>query len=83
MIDDDETALATLRQLPSDDVSGRRAQSLRERCHVELRQRSATLPAESRISVAWRRHVGPALIGAWSAIYLIQTLRTAAALYGF
>jgi hypothetical protein len=31
----------------------------------------------------WQRMVGPALIGAWSAIYLIETLRTAAALYGF
>jgi hypothetical protein len=31
----------------------------------------------------WRQVVGPALIGAWSAIYLFQTLRTAAALYGF
>ena len=83
MIDDDEIVLAAMRLLPSDDVSAGRARSLRERCHGELPKRSPSLPAESRASVAWRRHVGPALIGAWSAIYLIQTLRTAAALYGF
>jgi hypothetical protein len=81
MIDDDEIALAMMRLLPPQDVTGGRAQRLRERCHRELHGRT-TAAAEARAALVWRRTVGPALIGAWSAIYLIETIRTAAALYG-
>jgi hypothetical protein len=57
------------------DVSVSRARRLRGRCHDELRRRtaeSAPLPL-----------VVPALLGAWSVIYLIGMLRAAAAAYGF
>jgi hypothetical protein len=80
MRDDDEMVDAVLR-LQSADVSAARAERLRARCHRELRKRTAPEPAPA--ARVWRQLVGPALIGAWSAIYLIQTLRTAAALYGF
>lgn len=76
MMDNDDIAFARLRLLPPEDVSVSRARRLRERCHDELRRRTAAEPAP-------RSLVGPALIGAWSAIYLIATLRAAAAIYGF
>lgn len=82
MMDDDEIATAVLRLLPPRDVSSARAQQLRERCQRELRMRTAP-KQEPGAALVWRRMVGPALIGAWSAIYLIETFRTAAALYGF
>ena len=74
MMDDDD--IAWLRSLPPADVSVSRARRLRGRCHDELRRRTA---AES----APRPLVVPALLGAWSVIYLIGMLRAAAAVYGF
>lgn len=76
MIEDDDFACAGLRLLPPEDVSVSRARRLRGRCHDELRRRTAAEPAS-------RPTVVPALICAWSAIYLIGMLRAAAALYGF
>ena len=81
MMDDDDLASAGLHLLPPEDVSAARAQRLRERCHRELRKRTAPEPAPPSAGV-WRRMIGPALIGAWGAIHLIVTFRTAAALYG-
>ena len=81
-MEDDEIAMAVLRLMPPADVSARRAQLLRTRCHRELRDRASRESAQ-RAPQVWRQVVGPALIGAWSAIYLIETLRAAAALYGF
>jgi len=75
-MDDDDIAGAALRLLPPGDVSVSRAGRLRGRCHDELRRRTASEPAPRPLVV-------PALIGAWSAIYLIGMLRAAAALYGF
>jgi hypothetical protein len=80
MMDDDDLASAGLRLLAPEDVSAARAQRLRERCHRELRKRTAPEPADR--STVWPRIVGPALIGTWGAIYLIVTFRSAAALYG-
>ena len=82
MMEDDDAAVAVLRLLPPQDVSAARAQRLRERCHRELRERTAPA-SETRAAQLWRRVVGPALIGALSAIYLIETFRNAAVLYGF
>jgi hypothetical protein len=82
VIEEDDFAMAALRLLPPHDVSAPRARRLRERCHRELRERTATT-SEAPAAQLWRRVVGPALIGALSAIYLIETFRTAAALYGF
>jgi len=77
MMDDDDIASAGLRLLPPEDVSVSRARRLRGRCHDELRRSTAAEPAPRRPLV------GPALIGAWSALYLAATLRAAAAIYGF
>jgi hypothetical protein len=76
MMDDDDAAFARLRVLPLEDVSVSRVRRLRELCHAELRRRTAAEPPPRPV-------IGPALIGAWSAIYLIGMLRSAAALYGF
>jgi hypothetical protein len=81
MMDDDDLASAGLHLRPPEDVSAARAQRLRERCHRELRRRTAPEPAR-RSPLVWRRMIGPALIGAWGVIYLIETFRSAAALYG-
>ena len=81
MIEDDEMAVAVLRLVPPQDVSAARAQRLRERCHAGLRATTASSPGSH--GMVWRRMIGPALLGAWSAIYLIETFRAAAALYGF
>lgn len=76
MMDDDDIACAGLRLLPPDDVSVSRARRLRGRCHDELGRRIAAEPAPGPLVV-------PALLGAWSVIYLIGMLRAAAAVYGF
>ena len=76
MMDDDDTAFAKLRLLPQDHVSASREHRLRGMCHAELRRRTAPGPTPRPV-------VGPALIGVWSAIYLLGMLRSAAALYGF
>jgi hypothetical protein len=76
MMDNDDIAFARLRLLSPEDVSVSRVRRLRGQCHAELRRRTAAGPPP-------RPLVGPALIGIWSAIYLIGMLRTAAALYGF
>ena len=82
MTDDEEIAVAMLRLPQPVDVSRARAQRLRERCHHELRKRTAPQPVGEGGQV-WRRTIGPALIGAWSAVYLFETLRAAATVYGF
>jgi hypothetical protein len=76
MMNDDDIAFARLRLLPPQDVSVSRERRLRGQCHDELRRRTRAEPPARPLVV-------PALIGAWSAIYLIGVLRTAAALYGF
>jgi hypothetical protein len=76
MMDDDDIAFRELRLLPSEDVSVSRARRLRGLCHAELRRRTGAEPPPRPLVV-------PALLGAWSAVYLIGVLRTAAALYGF
>ena len=76
MMDEDDIACALLRQLPPEDVSVSRARRLRGRCHDELHSRTAAEPAPRPLVV-------PALLGAWSVIYLIGMLHAAAAVYGF
>ena len=81
MSEDETVAFAVLRLLPQADVSPGRAERLRAACHRELR--NAAGEPSTRTAHAWQRLVGPALIGAWGAAYLIETLRVAAAVYGF
>ena len=78
----DDPALAALRELRQRDVSPARARRLRARCHQELRARGAEhKPAadSARLSPSAVR----LLAAAWCVVYLWETLRRAAAAYGF
>ena len=80
MSENETTGFAVLRVLPHADVSRGRAERLRAACHRELRKAAQPAPRTAQV---WERLVGPALIGAWGAAYLIETLRIAARVYGF
>jgi hypothetical protein len=78
-----DAVLATLlRELRTYDVSSARAQRLRTRCHsgLTMQHSSSHLP-RSREAGAWR--AGRVIAGAWCVVYLFETLRRAAAVYGF
>jgi hypothetical protein len=72
----DDPVLATLRVLGDGDVSTARAERLRTRCHAALAAERRRVEVEVRGSV-WRRRVFPAVAGAWSAVYVFETLRRA------
>ena len=74
------TALRDLRTL---DVSPLRAQRLRAQCHRRFNRRETDrkLPIAPTPG-AWIRVTG-ALAGAWSVVYLLETIRLAAAVFGF
>ena len=77
-----DAVLATLRELRTYDVIPARAQRLRTRCHSGLmRQDSSRHLPRSREAGVWR--AGRVLAGAWCVLYLFETLRRAAAVYGF
>jgi hypothetical protein len=80
----DDAVLATLSALRRRDVSRSRAERLRRHCHTALRVAKTPPFASGVISrgSAWRRMVGPAVAGAWCAIYVFETIRRAAAFYG-
>ena len=79
----EDPVLATLRELRIYDVRPGRAQRLRTRCHSGL-----TMQDSSRHSLrcseagVWRRAVR-VLAGAWCVLYVVETIRRAAAVYGF
>ena len=77
-----DAVLAALRELRTYDVSAVRAQRLRTRCHRGLTMPDSYryLPRSSEAGV-WR--AGRVLAGAWCVLYLFETLRRAAAVYGF
>ena len=77
-----DAVLATLRELRPYDVSPARAQRLRTRCHsgLTMQDSSSHLTPSSGAGV-WR--AGRVLAGAWCVVYLFETLRRAAAAYGF
>ena len=77
-----DAVFARLRELRPYDVSSARAQRLRSRCHSGLTmQDSSTQVPRSTEAGVWR--AGRVLAGAWCALYLFETLRRAAAVYGF
>lgn len=85
MIADDarrDPVLAAVSGLPPHDVDDIRAHRLRARCRAALRAQHATAPARTS-GTLWRRTVGPALVATWCALYLLETVRRAAAIYGF
>jgi hypothetical protein len=80
----DDDVLAGVAGLKSFDVSARRTERLRDRCHARLRgqpwqEAAADVPSGS----LFRRVIGPALGGAWCLAYLVEVIRRAAAVYGF
>jgi len=78
----EDPVLDALRELRTYDVSPARVERLRSRCHRGLRQHASRhLPQSDEASV-WPR-AARVLAGAWSAVYVFETLRRAAAVYGF
>ena len=80
----DDAVLASLSALGTCDVGRPRAERLRRHCHDALRVAKTPPLAGGAIpeGSAWRRMVGPAIAGAWCAIYLFETIRRAATFYG-
>jgi hypothetical protein len=77
----DDPILQTLRELPSFDVRAGRARRLRERCQRSLAGRTAIArarPDDQRTRLTLR-----VLAGVWCGVYLFETIRRAAAVYGF
>lgn len=68
--------------LRTHDVSPRRAERLRRRCHAGLQASPPkTVPVATKNRAIFRRIVGPALAGAWCLAYLVEIVRRAAAVY--
>jgi hypothetical protein len=79
----EDPVLAALRELRPCDVSAARARRLRSRCHRGLeRQHAVKRAPRSGSADVWRRSVR-VFAGAWCVIYLLETIRRAAAVYGF
>ena len=73
--DQNDPVAAAVASLRTYDVSERRAERLRRRCHARLQVQPG--------NDAFRRVIGPALGGAWCLAYLVEIIRRAAAIYGF
>jgi hypothetical protein len=77
----DDPILRTLRELRRVDVSAGRARRLRDRCQRSLAGPTAIEPA--RRNDEWTRLTLRVLAGVWCGVYLFETIRRAAAVYGF
>jgi len=78
-----DRSLAAVAGLRTYDVSQRRTQRLRSRCHALLQaQARRNTPSAIVNGVSFRRIIGPALAGAWCLAYLVEIIRRAAAVYG-
>jgi len=81
---DEESVLTSLASLRSCDVSQRRAGQLRRRCHAMLQADSSLQRVPWMVNGALlRRHIVPALGGAWCLAYLVEIIRCTAAIYGY
>jgi hypothetical protein len=79
---DDDRILAALGQLQTRDVGTRRAHRLQARCRAaDAAQRRAADAAAGVDSGRWTLIAGPALLAAWCAIYVIEIVRLAGAIY--
>ena len=75
--------IAALRELRTQDVSPVRAQRLRAQCHRALNRLETERKRPSTPTPGiWIRVTG-ALAGAWSLVYFLETIRLAAAVFGF
>ena len=76
----DDPIRAAFSVLEVEDVSPARAASLRRRCHAVLSLgTAATEPPPQRFG--WRHWLPPAAAAAWSAVYVLETIRRALAFY--
>ena len=71
-----------LRELRLHDVSPSRARRLRARCHDVLKARTSSGHVSDRTADVWPRAIR-ILAGAWCVLYVFETIRFAAAFYGF
>jgi hypothetical protein len=74
-----DPVLAAMGELRTYDVSPALADRLRTRCHRELASRDASNRAAAGV---WTR-VAATLACAWSVVYLFETIRRAAVVFGF
>jgi hypothetical protein len=75
----DDPVLGALRELRAVDVSADRVKRLRSRCHKGLKMQHPQGRATRNL---WRQGAGVAA-AAWCALYLFETIRLVAAVYGF
>ena len=79
----EDPVLAALRELRPHDVAAARIERLRRRCHTALEaQEHSAHSRRSNEARVWRRAVR-VLAGAWCVVYFLETVRRAAAVYGF
>ena len=77
----DDDVLASLARLRTCDVSQRRSRQLRRRCHAMLQAEPSVERLSWMVDGAFRRHIVPALGGAWCLAYLVEIVRRAVAGY--
>ena len=79
---DDDPVLAALSELRPQDVDARRAHRLQIRCRAALAAQKRAADAAATVeSAPWTLIAGPALLAAWCAIYAIEVVRLAGAIY--
>ena len=79
---DDDPVLAALSELGTQDVGTRRAHALQVRCRAALAaQKRAADTVAAAGSARWTLVVGPVLLAAWCAVYLIEVVRLAGVIY--
>ncbi len=77
-----DPVLAALGQLRGYDVDQLRAHRLKVRYRAAFAaERRAADAAGMMDGTVWSRIVAPGLLGAWCAIYLVEVMRCAAAIY--
>jgi hypothetical protein len=77
----EDPVLAALRGLSTIDVSPARTRCLRARCHRGLEKHDSSRHLSSSDGAGVR--VVRVLASAWCVAYLVETVRQAAAVYGF
>ena len=78
-----DEVLAALNDLPAWDVEERRARDLGVRCRAVLAtQTIAAARAANPDAARWTHATGLALLAIWCAIYVVEIVRRAAAVWG-
>ena len=80
---ENDPVLAALRGLRTCDVGPAHAQRLRSRCHSGLETRDSSRHSPAGRDIRMRQRVAGAVGAVWCVLYLLETIRRAAAVYGF